>query len=69
MKDRELIDKARKVAAKAETEKHVGAALLHYAHMLETTTEEKMRTEARFRLRSECEAAAHDAHIKRRGSD
>jgi hypothetical protein len=51
MKDRELIDKARKVAAKAETEKHFGAALLHYAHMLETTTEEKIRKEARVRLR------------------
>ena len=69
MSDRELIDKARKVAAKAETEKHFGAALLHHAHMLETTTEEKIRKEARVRLKSECEAAALDAHIKKWGSD
>jgi hypothetical protein len=43
-------DKARKVAAKAETERHFGAVPLHYARMLETTTEEKIRKEARFRM-------------------
>ena len=69
MKDRELIDKARNVAAKAETEKQFGAALLHYANILETTTEEKIRKEARVRLKSECEAAAFNAHIKKWGSD